>query len=455
MRWCVGRGLAPHSDRHPSDVGTTPLTASAYRSPMDRDGSPMGYSSGSSLGGVMLRAHHCVRCGDPMPVGRRVDRKYCRASCRTSAYRTRRTQTTPRKGARRGTKQTTGEPLSPELLLALRHVPPVILTTLAAWFDEHASSEQLTAARQRITELEQQVQRLRAEQAVQQEAHRRDKERQQADESAQRIHEQKTREAESRQRTDVTSRQVSELQSAVRNLETQVAERTAEIQQERAAHKNTWQTATEQNYEMGLQIRQALEDADRARAETEAVRYELHATQNWYAKSQEKIIAFEQEARERQQSHTQTRISATRESKAARRETRPKRQPRATTRDTATPLRQQPPPEPATYYVPDDGLLMLMKEYVILRDDLARQSISWEGTTQRLPDRTADTIEAHAIRLANKKRHEFYNSDDRRTTFRATWLDYGHRLDEASEAMLQAEVRLKIKKLQKKLGRSM
>lgn len=38
----------------------------------------------------MLRAHACVICGDPIPAGRRVDRRYCRTSCRSVAYRARR-----------------------------------------------------------------------------------------------------------------------------------------------------------------------------------------------------------------------------------------------------------------------------------------------------------------------------------------------------------------------------
>ena len=401
----------------------------------------------------MLRAHHCLRCGDPMPLGRRVDRKYCRASCRTSAYRTRRIQTTPRKGARRGPKQQTNEPLPPELVLALRQIPPAVLTTLADWFGEHASSEQLTAARQRITELEQQVQRVRSEQVVQQEAHRRDTERQQADESAQRAREQKAREADSRQRTDATSRQLTELQSAVRRLETQLAERTAELQRERAEHRNIRNVANEQNRDFGIQIRQAREEADRARADAEELRGQAYAMQTWCATMQERLTAFEQDARERHQAHEQTRSPAERAPKVVRRETQPKRHPRATARDTTTPSRSQPPPEPTSgYYVRDDPFLALMMEYVLLRDELALQSIPWEGEKQRLPDRMETTIEAHAFRLANKKRHEFFNSPDRGTTFQPAWIYYGQRLDEASEAMLRAEVSLAIKRIKKKLG---
>ena len=37
----------------------------------------------------MLRAHFCVLCGDALPTRGRIDRKYCRPSCRTLAYRRR------------------------------------------------------------------------------------------------------------------------------------------------------------------------------------------------------------------------------------------------------------------------------------------------------------------------------------------------------------------------------
>ena len=40
-------------------------------------------------GGRMLRAHFCVLCGDPLPARGRIDRRYCRTSCRTLAYRRR------------------------------------------------------------------------------------------------------------------------------------------------------------------------------------------------------------------------------------------------------------------------------------------------------------------------------------------------------------------------------
>lgn len=76
----------------------------------------------------MLRAHHCLLCGDPLPAGSRIDRQYCRDSCRTLASRV-------RKGKRRTpavsgqtllqhispTGVTEQRPLSPLLALAVKH----------------------------------------------------------------------------------------------------------------------------------------------------------------------------------------------------------------------------------------------------------------------------------------------------------------------------------------------
>ena len=46
----------------------------------------------------MLRAHFCALCGDPLPARGRIDRRYCRTSCRTLAYRHRKQE---RPGPRR------------------------------------------------------------------------------------------------------------------------------------------------------------------------------------------------------------------------------------------------------------------------------------------------------------------------------------------------------------------
>lgn len=47
-----------------------------------------------------MRAHFCALCGDALPTRGRIDRKYCRASCRTLAYRHRRQG---QRGSRSGT----------------------------------------------------------------------------------------------------------------------------------------------------------------------------------------------------------------------------------------------------------------------------------------------------------------------------------------------------------------
>jgi len=54
---------------------------------MDRNGSTMHPGFRIRSGGRMLRAHFCVLCGDPLPARGRIDRRYCRTSCRTLAYR--------------------------------------------------------------------------------------------------------------------------------------------------------------------------------------------------------------------------------------------------------------------------------------------------------------------------------------------------------------------------------
>lgn len=41
------------------------------------------------MGAVVLRTQTCMTCGGPMPSKGRVDRRYCKASCRTLAYRVR------------------------------------------------------------------------------------------------------------------------------------------------------------------------------------------------------------------------------------------------------------------------------------------------------------------------------------------------------------------------------
>ncbi|MFO0576058.1 MAG: hypothetical protein U1A78_18815 [Polyangia bacterium] len=170
-------------------------------------------------------------------------------------------------------------PLPPDLVLALRHIPPAVLTALAGWFGEHASSEQLTAARQRITELEQQAQRLRADLAARQEAHRGAQQRQREEESAQRARDQKAREAEGRQRTEAATKQIAELKDALWRLEAQSVEQAAALKQERDEHAYSRQSAIQQVAEYVRQVRQAVSDRESAQAEAQSLRKQLHAAQ--------------------------------------------------------------------------------------------------------------------------------------------------------------------------------
>lgn len=215
----------------------------------------------------MLRAHRCVRCGDPMPIGRRVDRRYCRASCRTSAYRERRREATQRP-LRRGRSPEPDQPLPPELVLSLRQVPPAVLTALAGWFGEHASSDQLVAARQRVAELEQQVQRARAELTAQRE-----------ETSAQRAQDRQAREAGWRQRAEAANQQLAELNGSLLSLRNQEAEQAEALQQERAVLAYTRQAAEQQTVEHAHQMRQAIGSMESAQAEARSLRQQLHTAQ--------------------------------------------------------------------------------------------------------------------------------------------------------------------------------
>ncbi len=101
-------------------------------------------------GGSMLRAHACVICGDPIPAGRRVDRRYCRMSCRSVAYR-----------ARKGAKQPAGStwPEAPDAALRPGRygaIPGEVLDILAKHFgqrDDGLRAER-TAVQRQAAELE-------------------------------------------------------------------------------------------------------------------------------------------------------------------------------------------------------------------------------------------------------------------------------------------------------------
>lgn len=395
----------------------------------------------------MLRAHHCIRCGDPMPIGRRVDRKYCRASCRTSAYRERRREATPC-GAGGGRRQEPGQPLPPELVLTLRQVPPAVLTALAGWFGEHASSDQLAATRQRVAELEQQVQRTRVELTAQREA------RHQEEASAQPAQDHQAREAEWRQRAEAAHKQIAELKEVLLSLQLHEAEQAEALRQERAMHACTRQAAEQQAVEHVHQVRQALGAMEIAQAEALSLRQQLHAAQIRCDELQTKLATAKNKAREQKQEHRQSTSEPKRAVTVRRQEPRPKRQPRAATTEPA----YAPPPDETVglFDSSEEAVAKLMMDYVIHRDALARHR-AWnkrrDSEWEILPDHMNGTVATRAAALLITRRHQFILRPGNYATHTPYWLDYGRKLDSASEALLQAEIRRDFEKLKRTLSR--
>lgn len=98
----------------------------------------------------MLRVRACVICGDPIPAGRRVDRRYCRMSCRSVAYRA-------RKGAKRPPAATCpGAPSAGPPQSRYGVIPSEVLDTLTKYFGQHQDSliTESPAAQRRATEAE-------------------------------------------------------------------------------------------------------------------------------------------------------------------------------------------------------------------------------------------------------------------------------------------------------------
>lgn len=401
----------------------------------------------------MLRAHHCMRCGDPMPIGRRVDRKYCRASCRTSAYRERRREATPC-GAGRRRRQEPDQPLPPELVLTLRQVPPAVLTALAGWFGEHASNDQLAAARQRVTELEQQVQRTRAELTAQREAQHRGHKRQREEASAQRAQDHQAREAEWRQRAEAANKQIAELKEALLSLQLHEAAQAEALQQERAMHTYTRQTTEQQTVEHVRQVHQAMGAMEIAQAEALSLRQQLHAAQIRCDELQTELAIAKNKAREQKQETRQSTSEPKRAAAVRRQDPRPKRQPRASITEPAS-----APPRDETvgfFESSEEAVAKLMMDYVIHRDALARHRAWNKGRDSEweiLPDHMNGTVATRAAALLITRRHQFILRPGSYATHTPYWLDYGRKLDSASEALLQAEIRRDFEKLKRKLSR--
>ncbi len=100
----------------------------------------------------MLRATCCVICGELLPKPGRLNRRYCRKSCRAVAYRARHREDRP------GPALRLSAPGDSEVTRSLRYtrIPREVLDVLARHFDQQREllSAELTAARTRIAELE-------------------------------------------------------------------------------------------------------------------------------------------------------------------------------------------------------------------------------------------------------------------------------------------------------------
>ena len=99
----------------------------------------------------MLRAHACVICGDPIPAGRRLDRRYCKVSCRSVAYRA-------RKGGQPAVTATgLTEPEADLRPSRYGRIPREVLDILAKHFGAHDEGirAELAVAQKRAEQLQQ------------------------------------------------------------------------------------------------------------------------------------------------------------------------------------------------------------------------------------------------------------------------------------------------------------
>lgn len=99
----------------------------------------------------MLRAHACVTCGDPIPAGRRIDRRYCRMSCRSVAYRARKS------GKKWANSSRPAEPDAAPRESRYGSIPPEVLASLAKHFEprDEVVRAELTAAQRLAMQLQQ------------------------------------------------------------------------------------------------------------------------------------------------------------------------------------------------------------------------------------------------------------------------------------------------------------
>lgn len=98
----------------------------------------------------MLRTHTCVICGDPLPTGSRLDRRYCKMSCRSVAYRAKKHREEPVSSSAEGESR-------------LKHsasshgcIPKEVLDVLAKHFGvrDAAGATELAVTQRRIVELQ-------------------------------------------------------------------------------------------------------------------------------------------------------------------------------------------------------------------------------------------------------------------------------------------------------------
>lgn len=104
----------------------------------------------------------------------------------------------------------------------------------------------------------------------------------------------------------------------------------------------------------------------------------------------------------------------------------------------------------------EEALATLMMDYVIHRDALARHR-AWhkvrDSDWEILPDHMKNTVATRAAALLMTRRHQFILRPGSYVTHTPYWVDYGRKLDPASEAFLQAEIRRDFEKLKRKLSR--
>ena len=100
----------------------------------------------------MLNRGPCQLCGDVMSAGGRRDRKYCTASCRTLAYRSRRE-------VRNNQAAIRPKPLIPKMK-EVAHIPEAVPLTLDAV--RSTARSELEPVREQVADMEMHMERINA-----------------------------------------------------------------------------------------------------------------------------------------------------------------------------------------------------------------------------------------------------------------------------------------------------